>query len=778
MSKKRLTPYMIRCVILFCPLFSMAQYHISGHVKDNTGIPIPAALVSVIYKSTESGIQFSRSDEKGMYRFWVPDSVDVKKLAVRVNAAGYLKVVKAISQKNETIDFTLNTDIHELPNVMVKSADQKLKISGDTLTYPVSVFSDKNDRVIGDILKKIPGIEIDENGSIKYQGKPINHFYIDGDDILGFKYQVATNNIPAGIVDKVQVIENNQHIKLLNGLVPSYSPGLNIVIKDKNKFTTINSGAIGLGSSEAMEGELNNLAFKPKLKFINLLKYNNTGNDLSIEAGATGLDMMNGTENAGVGKLLASPSGNIPGFRKQRYFNNHSASLNLNDFIKNKHDLSWKINAYFIPEKQDQNNSESVAYYLPDDTVSYQQIQRINSQRKSFTTTITANKNTLKKFFNNSLSIDWNITDDESDMVTKYSPVIQNINSKFSRFANNLNGIKLFANGKFAEYASFISYETKPQQLSVSPGLQKELLNNNQDYIATIQQTNIPVFFSNHYVSYKTNRGALFQSYKIGIVTQHADFTTSILTKQNNQQVQAVPDSFANHFYWKKVKFYAEAYYRFKKDRYSVTVNIPTGYYWIQYRDILFNKNAAIQKLLVTPDIRVEYKIGIENMARFNYQYGTMLSNANEIYRGVIMKDYQTFVSNDIPLQQVYRKNYNTGFDFRKSIKMLLVSVDYSYSEQLAYFIYASVFQKNIIRSTVVPLKNTMYNSAVSLSLSKYFFTLKTNGSIRYLYQSNRTSQLQNGFLFPVNYFSHNLTFSANLKPYSFISINMLSRKI
>ena len=100
--------------------------------------------------------------------------------------------------------------------------------AGDTLRYRVKAFAGKRDRYLEDVLKKLPGVEVKENGRIEYQGTPINKFYIEGQDPLGSNYTQASRNIPINAVDQVEVIEHNQHKRVLQGLVSSDQAALNI----------------------------------------------------------------------------------------------------------------------------------------------------------------------------------------------------------------------------------------------------------------------------------------------------------------------------------------------------------------------------------------------------------------------------------------------------------------------------------------------------------------------------------------------------------------------
>lgn len=94
---------------------------------------------------------------------------------------------------------------------MVKSG--KIWQLGDTLNYSVDAFIGKNDISIGDVLRRMPGIQVDDNGHIYYQGKNISNLYINGMDALAGRYSIATNNLAAQMVATVQVMENHQGVK-------------------------------------------------------------------------------------------------------------------------------------------------------------------------------------------------------------------------------------------------------------------------------------------------------------------------------------------------------------------------------------------------------------------------------------------------------------------------------------------------------------------------------------------------------------------------------------
>ena len=113
---------------------------------------------------------------------------------------------------------------------------------GDTVSYIVSAFANSNDKSIGDVIAKIPGFDVDKiSGKISYEGKPISKFYIEGLDMLGGKYGVATNTLPQGDVGTVEVMRRHQPIRVLEDFTFTDDAAINIKMKDGAKSHWVTS---------------------------------------------------------------------------------------------------------------------------------------------------------------------------------------------------------------------------------------------------------------------------------------------------------------------------------------------------------------------------------------------------------------------------------------------------------------------------------------------------------------------------------------------------------
>ena len=198
-------------IILCClfPFLAMAQMRITGTVTDKKGDPLTGVILQVRSNNTNKMIRFGKTDNKGSF-------------SIEANADSYLEVsmlgfkklrINSLSDK-EPMRIVMQEEAVALKEVTVKAS--KVREHGDTLTYNVATFADQNDRNIGDVLARIPGFEVNkQSGQILYEGKPISKFYIEGLDMLGDKYGVATNSLPQVDVGSVQVMRNHQPIRVL-----------------------------------------------------------------------------------------------------------------------------------------------------------------------------------------------------------------------------------------------------------------------------------------------------------------------------------------------------------------------------------------------------------------------------------------------------------------------------------------------------------------------------------------------------------------------------------
>ena len=355
--------------LLFCLLSvkGKAQILITGIVKDSLGKLLSNVTVSVIDVTTKAIAGYYITDANGRFEIKLPH---LDSSILRVSSIGFKTFEKAINEKELYHSITLRQGIYVLPEVVVK-AQTLVTNKGDTLNYNVQQFIKPQDRTIGDVIKNLPGITVSATGNISYNGQPINKFYIDGDDLLGDKYVLGSTTLPADVVTTVQVLEHHQPIKMLENRVFSESPALNIKLKNSAKLRVFGSGNIAVGiPALSVDGRLNTLSFKKKIKFINTYAYNNTGGNLSSEVSTQNTIGTAQQFNSNTFPPLVSFTRLPDPILPYRYYTNNSTHLaSLNGLIPLSKESSLRFNVSLLPKVNNYDTRNSNVFYLQGDTI-------------------------------------------------------------------------------------------------------------------------------------------------------------------------------------------------------------------------------------------------------------------------------------------------------------------------------------------------------------------------------------------------------------------------
>lgn len=256
--------------LIFCVLFGLLSAtavepgKLQGQVKDaETGEPIAGVIVKIkgAFTSTDQMGRFSLSPKSGA------DSIYFR-------CMGYETLILPVS--SNLAEVRLNQKATQLNDVIVESPDIYAK--GDTLVFNVARYANAKDNAIIDVIKRLPGIKVKDDGTIEYQGKPINKFYLDGNDFIGGQYGLATNNISYKDVKSVEVMENHQPIKALEGIEFPEEAGINLKLKEDARSRWVGVAQVATGVEPFLyDGSLFTMRMASKIQNMFTLKADNTG---------------------------------------------------------------------------------------------------------------------------------------------------------------------------------------------------------------------------------------------------------------------------------------------------------------------------------------------------------------------------------------------------------------------------------------------------------------------------------------------------------------------
>ncbi|MEX8548270.1 MAG: carboxypeptidase regulatory-like domain-containing protein [Mucilaginibacter sp.] len=756
--------------ILFLPVIFLFGWNagfaqnIHGTVTDSTGKAVAYANIS-LKNSSNLIIAYQGSNEKGQFLLPVPEGVDPKSLFVEASCIGFKTQTKPFIGFGPAYQFKLSVANNQLKTVTVRDNRPGLKTSGDTLSYKVSDFSSPQDRVIGDVIRKLPGIDVDDNGKIKYNGKAISNLYIGGDNLLDDKYNIATRSIPHGVVDQVQVMENHQPIKMLKNKVVSDDVALNLTFKKDTKLRLVGQETLGLGLPDKYYADLNAMAFKDQYKAINYLKANNYSLDLQQDLVSHNLsDYLKRLDNNKPDAILTLGTVGDPDLPRNRYLFNQSALLNLNNLVHLKQDVQLKVNLYELHDAQRQYYQKRTEVYLPQDTVRYSESQQNKLRPDLLHSQFTLNVNKEKYYLNNALVLDYNHQSSYSNFVANTSPVNQVLKNNPLDFSNEFNLMQILKFNHILEIYSYINRFAEPETRTIEPNFNNAVFNEGKLYSQLVQTVNVPSWFTNNYLSYKVPGEKITQGYKAGFTLQSQQLQSALNVVQNNQTVRAFADSSANQTHWLRKRIYAEASYDLPGDKLKASVNLPVSLQQIDYSDSLYHFNQSLTRLFFNPKISVTYKIATEKTINLNCNLRNEFGNIQDVYRGYILTNYRSLQANNANLTERQNSTFILNYSQRKAIVIFFFSVNASYNHITSNNIASSLINKNFQQLVLLPYKNSIDSWTLNANTSKYIFVLHTTISGGFLLQSNRSNQIQNNILLPYNTVLNNFTASTETK--------------
>ena len=262
MNKRKLGQFIfINCLLLMSYVGFAQNLTIQGTIKDSIAKrALNSATVSLVYANDSSLVSFSRTNEAGVFNF---KNVSPGNYLISVSYVGYIpKWVPVITGTEKTVDMGLiyMNDVNTMSTVTLTARRPPVVINGDSVEFNSENFKTAPNAVVEDLLKKMPGMEVDKSGGITVNGKKVTKVFVNGKEFFTGDPVMATKNLPADAVDKIQVYDRKSDQAMFTGIDDgSEETAINLKLKkDRNKstFGKLNGGA-GTPSVFDAQGNVN-----------------------------------------------------------------------------------------------------------------------------------------------------------------------------------------------------------------------------------------------------------------------------------------------------------------------------------------------------------------------------------------------------------------------------------------------------------------------------------------------------------------------------------------
>ena len=453
----------ILCFLILFPMSVWAQETVlvfKGAVTDANGKGIANVLCKAL-NAKDSLLAYSISRSDGQY------TLQCKEQPVKLSFAkmGFATQCIPVEKDKLRYDVQLIEKSYAIDEVVVKA--DPITRKKDTLNYHVESFRQKEDYSIEDVLKHMPGIEVLPSGQIMYQGSSINKVNIEGLDLMGDQYNQATQNMPAEAVSTIQVMENNQPIRALEGKVHSNRATLNIKLKKNYKMRPFGDAEVGVGGTPVVwDGSLTGIQVSKKNQLLFTGALNNRGASLrSLQSGMSNFTGIY-TQEPLPAPFLYSATNRRPPISPLYYLDNRSYFAGVNYLHAFTPYSTLRFNLLYNHEGENREDSTRNEYYAAD-TVSVFDNNRQRTREDVVKGQVRYELNGRKVYVENILSGQWQATDSYNRNVTNVGSVMEDMHRK-PYYLQNVANVNLTTPARIYTLASIVrTYQTRERLSAV-----------------------------------------------------------------------------------------------------------------------------------------------------------------------------------------------------------------------------------------------------------------------------------------------------------------------
>lgn len=717
---------------------TVVERQISGAISERNGEVVAGA--NVLVQSADGKRLFSYGSSDGEGRYEVRFRSDADSVRVTVTGFNLAKVSKAVPANIGKLDFVVEYSALKIREVKVEaSAIERKK---DTVTYYVANFKDSTDRSIGDVLMKLPGIEVAPSGQIKYQGKSINKFYVEGLDMLGGQYGIATNNIQASDIAKVEVYEDHQPIKVLQDWVASDRAAINLILKSGAKGAWNGVVQAGAGYQPVLwNGEVTPMFFGKNFQTIMTYKTNNTGDDVARELESSmGLgwdaERLTGIQEAG-----------NPPVNERLYLNNNIHSVSINTINKTGEDSDLTVNAYYIHDNRNQAAENRTSYFIPGQNPLdiYENIDA-ESISDRMQVALQFRNNANKNYLNNRLSFNgcWN----------RNNGVVADGNQEISQshrqpritVDNDFRMIRRF--GKWqVDFVSNTDYNRLTSELQVKPMVFSQFFDEEGD--GTGQHIEAERFRTENSVS-TSYRAGFWNFYLKGGINAHIENLNTVLSPLNG--VGSVADSLMNDCRWRRFDVSLQPQIAYSKHSFNMSFVSPLEV------AVINGRNHYLARPSVYMNWKISYNLKMSAYGAYNMNLGDLYDS----YSGYIMRDYRFASKNEGNSARTGTQNYGLDMSYSNPASALFASADVSYFRSSRSQTVNNLYEGNSFIAEAIERDNVSSGLSANGRVSKRFSAISTTISLNGGWSRNWSETMVQGEVTPVTMDRYNVGGSLN----------------
>lgn len=765
--------FLILLILFIYPHGLWSQIFNGRVLEENTRKPVEAVSVSIL-DASNIGLCYTICGDDGYFRFTCNDIKDAR--FIHFSCLGYESKMFDIRKFKNGQEIFLSQSEIKLKEVVVKY--QPIKQFGDTLDYDVRGFRLAQDRNIRDILKRLPGIEVEENGKVKYQGKEINKFYVENLDLTDGKYNLISNNLSAKAVKTVQIFEQHQPISALRETDFSDQAALNLLLEDDAKGKLFGTIDLGVGFENKIEdpiweNRIIGMIFNNKLQEISVYKNANNGIDIKEDLIDFGTGVSFKVPNMTTKEVNVFNSLEVPqnvSFKKKRFFFNDTHYFSTNTLTKIDENKLFRIQASYLHEKEKQRGDNSTVYFLPNETLLVTEDTKIKNLTNQIEGRFTFDSNSDKNYIKNTLSINTLFANSDG-LVNSEGNIQQKTNLDKIILSDEFSLVRKINKDKVFKINSVNEFNRLPQQISIYPGLYEELTGEAVADEYMTQNATLQSFNSHSFSSFSHPLAIFRMDYNLGV-----NLKTQLLESSPDNKtaffLNNFSDSLSNHLRFTETNVYISPIIKYQREYINIVLTLTSTLKHLYKNDILVDYGKQNKTIfLVQPTFNLNYDVNAFWRLGFNSRYSKNYNNIHSLYSGYILKSYRYVLSysDDITYQSAF--DNSLFINYKQPIKGIFINASSTYSSRKRNNLTQNDFNGILQKSNNINREVTDNGLTILFNMSKTLPFLSSVLDFKYFHISSDYTQFVLDKQTTNNTAIHNLNLSFTIAPTKIMNV-------
>jgi hypothetical protein len=618
--------------VIFSCIFTVSKaqtsYILQGKVTNINNIPLLGA--SIILKNGDKFLSYRSTDTNGFYRFAIAKE-DTISITVHAKLLGFKDEMAKITfnKPQLVINFKLTEEYQELKEIVIKKKTA-ITFKGDTTSFDLKAFRQGNEQTVEDIIKKLPGMSVDDNGQISFKGTKIETVLFDNENFYKDKYSNLTKRLNQKNIDTIEAIENYMEDDIMASFVKSGKTAINLKLKKDEGIHASGSLATDLGTGNRFDISAENISWKNKFKFMEIDEFGNTSQPYRYQI--SDQKLLNKLNYRIIPKSNADPLLPIPKANSNLYGKN--LLINPNIVFKKSDKISFRGFGQYFNQTNVKATANSTEYFENQDLREFElKNQKTNERAVDYELETKVNINPIARV-KNSISF----TGFRNNLYSKDS-IHQTLSSTTNKYLNDENFVRLLDKISFLKKIDDSCILDVTSIINISHlktnSINERMISSTANYNAFQFLYNKNILSDSYIRIFKKNKHSL-SSYTIGTSFNYENFSSDLnFSGQSlfNNASNSLVDMYLKHSWYRTFS------------KYSLLISSSLHSLNNQFNSNI-NRNSSRNQISPNLNLKNDYKISKKTNISLSFNYETQVNGIENRYEEMIINAPRSFHKN------------------------------------------------------------------------------------------------------------------------------------